>query len=217
MGRGIHPALLATTRGLRKLDYFLLTHFHADHMGDSPGPDAPWSSGGDYQLLGVTEVAQHVPVATIVDRGYPHYDFPIPIQWPNVNNYRKFLKVDHNGTVEQFQVGSSTQFRMKRKSPFRDDFRIVNLKSNLDVISPDDDSTIQRISGQIFSNPAKQKWDENELSTAIRIEYGAFRYYEGGDQEAHRNDKGSLDVITPTATAAGKVDVATARTLCRPP
>ena len=87
-------------------------------------------------------------------------------------------------------------------------FRIRNLKSNLDVVNSDGD--VVKIEGELFTDAEKIKWNENELSCAVAIEYGAFRYYEGGDQEAHRNKFGEMDTITPTAKAAGPVDVATA-------
>jgi hypothetical protein len=83
-----------------------------------------------------------------------------------------------------------------KRDPSRIHFPIDNLKSNLDVVNEDGD--VVKIEGELFSDANKIKRDENELSCAIVIEYGAFRYYEGGDQEAHRNEFGEMDTITPT-------------------
>lgn len=196
----------------KTLDYFLLTQFASDHMGD-PGPDCRSSTNGKYRLSGITEIASQISIAKIVDRAYPKYDFPIDLaKWPSkpFQNYRNFIADtcgDRNvSQVEKFNVGSNSQFiEMRNQSS---EFQIRNLKSNLDVVNVDGD--VVTIEGELFTDPERIKWNENELSCAVVVEYGAFRYYEGGDQEARRDKFGEMDTITPTAMAAGPVDVATA-------
>lgn len=205
----------------RTLDYILNTHFHVDHLGE-PGPDSPNSKSGNFKLTGLTEVGDQMRIETLIDRGYPNYDFPIDLrsEWPSgsLHNYLLFTKenMQSNGMkMEAFQVGSKSQFRMKRNqtsiaaaAAATGNFVVHNLKSNLDVV--DKDGRVSKIRGEVFLNKKKRKWDENEMSTAFVLDYGNFRYYEGGDVEQHSNEEGSLDTITPTATAAGLVDVATA-------
>jgi hypothetical protein len=194
------------------LDYFLLTHFHAGHMGE-PGPDSLQSKDKSYLLSGITEIASQLQIDKIVDRAYPDYDFPIDLsRWPSkaLANYRMFITEGYlnqnTSKVEKFTVGSKTQFAEKRNPS--GDFHIHNVKCNLDVVNENGD--VVKIEGELFTDADKLRWDENELSCAIVLQYGAFRYYEGGDQEAHRNKLGEIDTITPTAKAAGPVDVATA-------
>ena len=195
------------TEKRRALTYLLVTHFHSDHLGNI-GPENPISRHG-YKLTGVTEVAESFPIGTVVDRGYPDYDFPINLtEWQDLGNYRNFLASGHSGNVEKFIVGSQSQFHLKITPEAYETFRVHNVKSNLDVVGPNGE--VVKIVGEVFQNPTRKKWDENEMSTAIRIDYGSFRYYEGGDQEAHENEHGSLDTITATAEAVGPVDVATA-------
>ena len=55
------------------LDYFLLTHFHMDHLGQLE-PEYGRSAGGDYVLSGVTALYDELPFREIVDRAYPAYD-----------------------------------------------------------------------------------------------------------------------------------------------
>ena len=66
--------------GMRKLDYALISHFHGDHMGVIV-PGSPRSPNG-YQLSGITQVAESVDIAKVIDRGWPHYDYPVPIRNP---------------------------------------------------------------------------------------------------------------------------------------
>jgi hypothetical protein len=100
-----------------------------------------------------------------------------------------------------------------------------NIKANLEYsYAMPGNSTVMTIDGQLLSPAPNWKsgytYDENKLSTAIVIEYGKFKYYEGGDQEYHNNgypwellvpddETYDLDTVTPTAQVAGKVHVAT--------
>jgi len=51
----------------KELDYFVLTHFHGDHMGDV-NATSPSSKLGDYRLTGVTDVAELLPIRRLIDR-----------------------------------------------------------------------------------------------------------------------------------------------------
>ena len=48
-----------------KVDYFLLTHFHSDHVGSELKPGS-----------GYFDVLKSVSFDRIIDRGWPSYDFP---------------------------------------------------------------------------------------------------------------------------------------------
>lgn len=180
-------------------------------MGD-PTPNSFHSMSGNFVLSGIPEIGEHVRIHTLLDRGFPNYDEPTgPIHdWKSLENYLKFTKeYSAKGMeVERFLVGSTTQIRMHKNSDsVKDHFLVRNIKGNLDVVLPSN-GTVVPIQGKILSSEVS--WDENELSNAIVIEYGNFRYYEGGDQESHLDNEGNIfDTITPTAQVAGMVDVAT--------
>jgi glyoxylase-like metal-dependent hydrolase (beta-lactamase superfamily II) len=67
--------------GRRELDYFLLTHIHPDRLGDL-GPENPRSPKGEYRLTGVMDVDAQVPIAKLIDRGFPDYTYPLPLRLP---------------------------------------------------------------------------------------------------------------------------------------
>ena len=50
------------------LDVLLLTHFHGDHVGEVTA-SSPQSAHGDYRITGAAEVAESIPIRTIIDRG----------------------------------------------------------------------------------------------------------------------------------------------------
>src|SRR5690554_91143 len=71
------------------INYALLTHFDGDHMG-SIHPGAEDSGNGDYKLAGITDVGDRIPLDRVIDRAWPDYNWPVPLEQSNVANYRKF-------------------------------------------------------------------------------------------------------------------------------
>lgn len=109
-----HRALPAANQGL---DYALITHFHGDHMGTIV-EDLPVARECGYQLSGITEIAEHLPIHKIIDRAWPNYDYPAPLKSRTIGNYRQFLtwQQAHRGLrVEQFKPGGNDQLKLVRK------------------------------------------------------------------------------------------------------
>jgi hypothetical protein len=65
----------------------LITHFHADHMGQI-NPSSPISQDGDYRLSGITEVDARWPIRCLIDRAWPDYTYPAPFQDQTMANYQ---------------------------------------------------------------------------------------------------------------------------------
>jgi hypothetical protein len=225
------------------IDIMMITHFHQDHIGSIYTPDQEQKKGkrGDYIRTGIVEVGDEIDFTTIIDRGYPKYDFPFDLEqdWESAPflNYLNFVRTslqrETTKSVEQFQVGSYTQIGLRKTAPGGTStdtaatpyghFRIRNIKANLEYsYATPENHEVKTIPGKLL-NPAPGRksgytYDENKVSTAIVVEYGKFRYYEGGDQEYHNNGyplelpgNGSqyeLDTVTPTAQMAGPVHVA---------
>ena len=194
--------------GNGKVDYAMITHFHDDHMG-STSEMLPGKNG--YGLSGITLVGEMVGYNKLLDRGYPKYDFPAE----NANGankkfmpeYHKFVEyqVSQGMKMEQFQAGALNQIRMvNNPKKYRKNFEIRNLAANAKVWTGKGTEAVKQYKGD------PKLFDENVNSCAIRITYGNFRYYNGGDLSGG-NWKGyesnERDMETPVAKVCGDVDV----------
>src|SRR5690606_40391922 len=84
----IKPLLGQT--GNNKVDYFMVSHFHWDHIGDITS-ESPYSRRGDFQLAGITEVGERVAFDRIIARGWPNYYWPVPQDAKNPANYQTIV------------------------------------------------------------------------------------------------------------------------------
>jgi hypothetical protein len=75
-------------------------------MGGLPdnGTERQRSSSGKYVLTGLMDVHEQIPIKRILDRGYPEYSYPVPLDDPNQLNYRAFVQEfqAQGGIVQQF-------------------------------------------------------------------------------------------------------------------
>lgn len=206
--------------GSIKLDYALITHYHDDHFGHFD-TSVSLNKSGNYRMSGITEVGSLIPIKTIIDRGY---DSPINFNdsltqikmnkngeakglLNDLKEYWKFIAYQKkiNGTeYQKFIVGSISQISMKKSASEYPDFRIKNLFSNGEVCSVWGDSIGYR------KYKDGEYPGENNLSCGIKISYGKFDFYTGGDINGI-NFTGSSDFTSMEALAAnaiGPVDVA---------
>jgi hypothetical protein len=222
VGRYVQRHLRAI--GLTGLDYLLVTHLHPDHLGDVTDA-SPASRQGDYCLTGVMDVAEIVPVGTLMDRAFPHYDFPVPLSGRFAENYMAFVRarVQQGLRVERFHAGSARQIgllghvavpQMSQQggpgsAPVACSVR--NLAANGEVWTGAAEQT--RAMFPPLAQLAPQDYpNENLCSTALRLSYGKFGYFTAGDLTSYTFD-GALpwrNVLTAAAQVCGPVDVATA-------
>jgi len=192
----------------KEIDYIFLTHFHDDHMGEVRLAREK-SEKGDYLLTGITEVGDRIPFRKIVDRGWPEYNYPKPMSSdPNMANYIRFVEchVANGATAEQFVVGSNQQFVLLRNAERYPEFEIRNLAANGTVWTGVGDHTRDHFP-PLETLEADKFPGENQCSAAIRISYGKFDYFSGGDI-VHSNAIGSWrDIETPVGWVTGPVEV----------
>ncbi|MDK2769892.1 MAG: metallohydrolase [Sphingomonas sp.] len=200
-------------RDNQKIDYAVLSHFHGDHMGIIV-PDSPLSKNRAYQLSGITEVPEFVPIAKIVDRGWPNYNYPVTIENATMANYRKFLdwQTAHNGLrVEQFKPGHNDQLTMLRDPKRFPEFEVRNIAAN-GVVWTGKGSASRNTVPPLTSLKRSDSPLENNLSLVFRISYGPFDYYTGGDLsskpgETEFEPAAWKDIESAVGQATGPVDV----------
>lgn len=213
-GRWIATYILRQMRpaGRRNLDYFLLTHIHPDHLGDL-GPENPSSPKGNYRLTGVMDVDAYVPIGRLIDRGFPGYSYPRPPQAPYALNYLDYVKSRRSlhESCERFRPGRADQIRLTRNPGRYPDFEIRNLAANGEVWTGTGNGASPHFP-DLRTLPPEDYPTENMCSIAVRLTYGKFRYFTGGDLTCDTEEIGELwrDIETPVARACGRVDVAVA-------
>lgn len=195
----------------KKLDYMLLTHFHGDHMGNVQLSNNK-SDKGDYILTGITEVGDLIPFSKIVDRNWPDYDYPSPMSnHPNMQNYFRFVNwhVASGAIAEQFEVGSNQQFKLLKQANQYPGFEIRNIAAN-GWVWTGVHNNIRSHFPPLDQLEDEEYPEENACSAAIRISYGNFDYFNGGDL-VHTYSPGTWkDIETPVGLVTGPVDVCVA-------
>ena len=178
-------------------------------MGDITAK-SPFNASKDYQLGGFTEALDKIKVGKIIDRAWPGYNWPVPLDDLKVKNYQKFIqyKIDkEKTTVEKFRVGVYDQIKLNVNSKKYPGFQVRNVAANGEVWTGID--TVSRSYIPEGTNP--KEIDENGLSIALRISYGKFDYFTGGDISVRDFEAaGPLeywkDIETPIAMVTGPVE-----------
>jgi glyoxylase-like metal-dependent hydrolase (beta-lactamase superfamily II) len=208
VARYLRRHLRATGRS--GLDYLLVSHFHPDHLGDV-GAASPKSANGAYRLTGVMDVAEELVVGTLVDRGFPSYDYPASPagMGPFAQNYLAFVRerVRQGLRVERFEAGRGDQFRARSAGAFG----VRNIAVNGQVWTGSGQATHQMFP-PLASLPAADWPTENMCSAAIRVHSGDFAYFTAGDMTSYTldGDQPWRDMLGAAALVAGPVNVATA-------
>ncbi len=160
------------------VDYAWITHFHSDHVGST---SCGVMGDNGYYLSGLTMVGEKVQIKKLVDRAYPSYDFPstkkIEQEFPLFQDYKMFTsyQTGKGMKAEKFAIGSKTQFTLVHDAEKYPEFEVRNLCANGEIWTGRGTATTKMYSGDIY------KFDENMNSCAIKMTYGKFSYFNGGD------------------------------------
>lgn len=222
---------VAVHRSPCAIDMALITHFHDDHLGAVSALARP-SRSGAFKLTGITGVGELVPIRTLFDRGYPEYDYPISLggdelkalieAYPHLEeavaefaltmeNYRSFIAWHqaHDGLkMARFVPGRADQIVLLRRPDAYPGFEVRNICANGQVWTGLGTDVRQAIP-PISSLGLRDLPDENICSCAVRIRYGRFTYFSGGDIPGvvELDMPAWFDLETSVAEAVGAVDV----------
>jgi hypothetical protein len=180
--------------GVSALDYGYLTHFHDDHMN------------------AIVDVAARIPIRKMIDRGWPDYGYPAPdhreLQDPDFLRYREW--VTHGGVQgERLRPGRTDQIVLLKDVKSYPGFEVRNIAANGEVWTGT--GMEARRLFPALDSVAREDWPtENMCSLAMRLRYGKFDYFSGGDMPGTPRPgyPAWQDVETAVARAVGPVDVA---------
>jgi beta-lactamase superfamily II metal-dependent hydrolase len=195
-----------------RLDYALITHFHPDHMGRITGRE-PVSQNGDYRLRGLTDVAETVPIARLVDRGWPSYDYlPPATDDLTFQNYRRFVAAQSASgrlTAIRAAPGSTAQIVQVRDPAAHPGFSARIVSANDRVWTGQGDATKVRFPALDRIPVAEDRPTENMSSVTLQFRYGAFSYFTGGDMPGYPVPGAPAwhDLESDVAKALGPTDV----------
>lgn len=197
--------------GLSRIDYSLATHIHPDHVGDLEA-NCPASSDGSYKLTGLSDVDALLPIETHIDRAYPNFGNARPLDAPFAANYLAYLqsRVRNHKRVEAAKIGSSRQILLGANgSKLPCEVRLLSANGSIWTGQGETSRSVIP-AGRALS--AEEQPNENFYSISLRMTFGKFSYYTGGDLycDTHDGRIPWLDLESPVARLAGKTDVATA-------
>jgi hypothetical protein len=152
------------------------------------------------------DVDAMVPIGKLIDRDFPDYTYIPLLQAPFAGNYRKYVKTR---ACERVQVGRADQIQLREASRYPS-FAVRNLAANGEVWTGVGNATRQCFPD--LKTLHKEDYpNENMCSIALRISYGKFDYFTGGDLTCDTEEgEAWRDIETPVAAAAGPVEVAVA-------
>ncbi|HEX4646485.1 MAG TPA: MBL fold metallo-hydrolase [Verrucomicrobiae bacterium] len=149
------------TAGLKKIDHLIITHFHIDHFG------------------GAAELAQLIPIGIVHDKGIPEHD---PDHNPNEARFLQFIK-----PYREMKVDSRVTIKPDDSIPLRPSTDQKVSRVSLRCLAAQQAFT-RRVAGRGATNPlcadAKPKdtdTSDNANSVVMLLEFGGFRFFDGGD------------------------------------
>jgi beta-lactamase superfamily II metal-dependent hydrolase len=172
-------------RGMNKLDFAVISHFHTDHFGKVT-PESPKSQHGDWKLAGITDVAERWPIATLIDRTGPAYDFPValrPARDESLANYFGFVGAGLAGgrmKTEASATGRDDQIALQYDRKAYPTFSVRNVAANGAVWTGRSTKIRTTLRADQIVGP-DGKFNENPLSVVLMLSYGNFDYVTGGD------------------------------------
>jgi competence protein ComEC len=142
---------------LKKIDHLIITHFHVDHFG------------------GAAELSALIPIGQVHDKGIPETDpdnRPDSARWAIASTpYRNFKAEGRN------VIRAGTELSLKQGDGPKLTLRC--LAANQQLVEAPADAPPNPLSTQNIEKPKDSS--DNANSVALRLDFGGFRFFDGGD------------------------------------
>jgi beta-lactamase superfamily II metal-dependent hydrolase len=144
--------------GLKKIDHLVTTHFHVDHFG------------------GAAELAALIPIGQVHDNGIPETDpdnNPNNTRWPiTISPYRNF-KADGRSVLKP---GAEIALKQADGAP---KLTLQCVAAKQEFIAAPAGVPPNPLAAQNVEKPVDTS--DNKNSIAVKLSFGAFRFFDGGD------------------------------------
>lgn len=196
----------------KKVDYFMLSHYHSDHAGGLPF-SAGRSANGKYSLSGIGQAMDFLDFGKFIDRSWPDISDPAPRadmfdNWTIKHIKEVYEEAERRGIkVEKFRLEKDSDQIALLHGGCRN-FKVIPLCSNGRILRRD--GTILDLSSLPGQKRKLSEFNENSLSIGLVFSLGDFRYFTAGDFSVGvKGDNGAAaDVEAALAAECPQADVA---------